>query len=185
MASPRRCKRPVSRLCRSDSCSPHHSLDVAQPGRVPGSGPGSAGSNPAIETTHLDVAQPGRALRLGRRSRRFNSCHPDHMARRQQAQVSCMPDKLREGRRGQNHASLSISHVDVGATVSTPVCESGNLGSTPKRPPTLRDTSIGRRPGSEPGSWRFDSSSLNHLLMSDNGQSPGLSTQKSWVRFPA
>ena len=28
---------------------------------------------------HRSVAQPGRALRLGRRSRRFNPCHSDHL----------------------------------------------------------------------------------------------------------
>ncbi len=53
--------------------------------------------------------------------------------------------------------------MGVGAAASTSVCDSGNMGSIPIRPPTsFRDTSIGRRPGSEPGSWRFDSSSLNH-----------------------
>ena len=38
--------------------------------------PGSA--DPAISGSR-GVAQPGRALRSGRRCRRFKSCHPDHL----------------------------------------------------------------------------------------------------------
>ena len=32
-------------------------------------------------SSHRDVAQLGRALRSGRRGRRFKSCHPDHGAK--------------------------------------------------------------------------------------------------------
>ena len=59
--------------------------------------PKVAGSNPASDPRqrsrgagprclypanfHRRVAQPGRALRSGRRGRRFNSCHADHLVR--------------------------------------------------------------------------------------------------------
>ena len=33
---------------------------------------------PSLRKRHRDVAQLGRALRSGRRGRRFKSCHPDH-----------------------------------------------------------------------------------------------------------
>ena len=117
--SPRRWKRPASLRCRFDACAAHHHLDVAQLGRVPGSGPGSAGSIPAVETMIISecssvwqsaafgtqksqvqflsfrpyrtVAQPGRALPWGGRGRGFNSRWSDQMARVQQTQVSCMP----------------------------------------------------------------------------------------------
>ena len=38
----------------------------------------SVGSNPTCSAIFRDVAQFGRALRSGRRGRRFKSCHPDH-----------------------------------------------------------------------------------------------------------
>ena len=39
----------------------------------------SVGSNPTRSAIfYRDVAQFGRALRSGRRGRRFKSCHPDH-----------------------------------------------------------------------------------------------------------
>ena len=81
------------------------------------------------------------------------------MARVQQAQVSFIPAN---SGRPVGVRTISID-VGVGAAASTSVCDSGNMGSIPIRPPSsFRDTSIGRRPGSEPGSWRFESSSLNH-----------------------
>ena len=39
----------------------------------------SVGSNPTCSAIFRDVAQFGRALRSGRRGRRFKSCHPDHL----------------------------------------------------------------------------------------------------------
>ena len=50
--------------------------------------------------------------------------------------------------------------MDVGAMANTPVCGAGDTGSIPVRPIMLRDTSSGRRPRSERGSWRFESFSL-------------------------
>jgi hypothetical protein len=46
------------------------------------------------------------------------------------------------------------------AVANTPVCGAGDTGSIPVRPTTLRDTSSGRRPRFERGSWRFESFSL-------------------------
>ena len=42
----------------------------------------------AAERKHRDVAQLGRALRSGRRGRRFKSCHPDHSKTRRSRAIS-------------------------------------------------------------------------------------------------
>jgi hypothetical protein len=44
-----------------------------------------------------DVAQLGRALRLGRRSRRFKSCHPDHVSRPWSKWIRHPPSKRNDG----------------------------------------------------------------------------------------